>query len=139
MFVFFSFNSEEYVQHSGLAMGSPLSPVAACLYMEWLEKHNYQGIMGGDVFWARYVDDVLVVVPRSLNLEEKLDALNTVDPNIQFTLEKEQQGSIAFLDTEIIHDDHQVKFKVHRKPTNRECYVHFYSGHNDRVKRGVVL
>ena len=29
----FVFDSCEYVQHSGLAMGSPLSPVAACLYI----------------------------------------------------------------------------------------------------------
>ena len=26
-----------------------------------------------------------------------------------------------------------------RKPTNKECYVYFYSGHNDRIKRGIVL
>ena len=134
----FTFNSDEYSQHSGLAMGSPLSPVAACLFMEWLEKHHYQGIMGRDVIWTRYVDDVLVVVPKSMNLEEKLDALNSVDVKIQFTLEKEKQGSLAFLDTEIIRQD-QVKFKVYRKPTNKECYVHFYSGHSDRVKRGVVI
>ena len=61
------FNLDEYVQHSGLAMGSPLSPVSACLYMEWLEKHRYQNIMGSDVLWLRYVDDVLVVVPQSMD------------------------------------------------------------------------
>ena len=134
----FAFNSEEYFQHSGLAMGSPLSPVAACLYMECLEKDHYQGIMGRDVLWARYVDDVLVVVPRNMNLDEKLDQLNSVDSKIQFTLEKENRGTIASLDTEIVRGD-QVRFKVYRKPTNKECYVHYYSGHSDRVKRGVVI
>ena len=134
----FIFNSEEYCQHSGLAMGSPLSPVAACLYMEWLEKQHYQEIMGENVIWVRYVDDVLVVVPSDTNLETKLHELNSIDSKIQFTLEKEKQGSIAFLDTEIIRSN-PVKFKVYRKPTNRECYVHFYSGHSERVKRGVVI
>ena len=38
--------------------------VAACLYMEWLEKHHYQGIMGREVIWVRYVEDVLAVVPK---------------------------------------------------------------------------
>ena len=28
---------------------------------------------------------------------------------------------------------------MYRKPTNKEDYIHFYSGHSDRVKRGVVL
>ena len=35
----FSFNGQ-YSQHSGLAMGSPLSPVAACFYMEKLEEET---------------------------------------------------------------------------------------------------
>ena len=56
-------------------MGSPLCPVAACLYMEWLEKHRYQNIMGSDVLWLRYVDDVLVVVPQSMDLVEKINEL----------------------------------------------------------------
>ena len=134
----FKFYNEEYFQHSGLAMGSPLSPVAACLYMEWLEKHHYQGIMGQEVIWVRYVDDVLVVVPKSLDLDSKLNELNSVNEKIQFTLEKEDQGSIGFLDTMLIRND-RAKFKVYRKPTNKESYVHFYSGHSDRVKSGVVL
>ena len=37
----FSFNGEEYAQLSGLAMGSPLSPVAACFYMERLEQNKF--------------------------------------------------------------------------------------------------
>ena len=134
----FKFNGNEYTQHSGLAMGSPLSPVAACLYMEWLEKHHFKEIMGREVIWVRYVDDVLAVVPKTMNLEAKLNELNSVDTKIQFTLEKENRGVIAFLDTEIIRNN-RVKFKVYRKPTNKECYVHFYSGHSDRVKRGVVI
>lgn len=133
------YDSDEYIQHNGLAMGSPLSPVAAGLYMEWLEKHQYENIMGVGTVWMRYVDDVLVVVPQTMDLNEKLTELNLVDPKIQFTLEKEKQGSIPFLDTEIVRKGHEVKFKVHRKPTNREDYVHFFSGHSDRVKRGVVL
>ena len=136
--LWFKFNSDEYRQHSGLAMGSPLSPVAACLYMEWLEKEHFQSIMGTDITWVRYIDDVLVVVPNDTNLNEKLERLNSVDAKIQFTLEKEKDGSNAFLDTVIIRGA-RPKFKVYRKPTNKESYVHFYSRHNDRVKSGIVL
>ena len=62
------------------------------------------------------------VVPKGMNLEQKLDELNSVDSKIQFTLEKEDQGTIAFLDTQIIRGE-RAKFRVFRKPTNRECYV----------------
>ena len=95
--------------------------------------------MESDVLWLRYVDDVLVVVPQSMDLAEKLNELNLVDPQIQFTIEKERQGVLPFLDTEIIRSKNRLKFKVYRKPTNREDYVDFFSGHSERVKRGIVL
>ena len=37
----FSFIKEEYFQHSGLAMGSPLRPVVACLFIEILEETHF--------------------------------------------------------------------------------------------------
>ena len=54
-------------------------------------------------------------------------------------MEKENQGTIPFLDTEIVRSGKQVKFNVYRKLTYRENYVHFYFSHSDRVKRSVVL
>ena len=48
-------------------------------------------------------------------------------------------GEIPFLDTRVIRAESCFKFKVHRKPTNKEDYVHFYSGHNERVKSGIVI
>ena len=56
--------------------------------------------MGADVTWVRYVDDVLFVALHTMDLNEKLNELNSVDPNIQFTMEKESQGTIPFLDTD---------------------------------------
>ena len=60
----FKCNGIEYTQHSGLALGSPLSPTAVRLYMEWLVKYHFKEIMGREVIWLHYVDDVLVVVRK---------------------------------------------------------------------------
>ena len=119
-------------------MGSPLSPVGACLYIEDLERSRLLDIMGPDSEWMRYVDDVLVVVPQDIDLDEKLSLLNAVNPKIQFTLEKEQDAQIPFLDTSTLRTENFI-FKVFRKPTNKEDYVHFYSAHADRVKSGIVI
>ena len=97
-FQVFSFNGREFSQIHGLAMGSPLSPVAACLYMEMMEKDHFLNIMGPDVVWHRYIDDVLIVAPNNIDLDEKLARLNEVENRIQFTIEKEQEDSIPFLD-----------------------------------------
>ncbi|XP_069978475.1 uncharacterized protein [Penaeus vannamei] len=63
-FGFFEFAGEEYQQITGLAMGSPLSAVLACLFMETLERDRYKDKIGRHSTWLRYVDDVLVIVPR---------------------------------------------------------------------------
>ena len=135
----FTFQGEEYSQHSGLAMGSPLSPVAACLFMETLEEEHFKEIMGTKTTWMRYVDDILLVIPENMNLESKLQELNAVHPNIQFSAEKEKEGGLAFLDTYIIREGQTVKYKVYRKPTNKEDYIHYFSGHHERYKRGIVI
>ena len=135
----FAYNGEEYVQHRGLAMGSPLSPVAACLFLETLEEAHYLKILEAGSIWLRYVDDVLVVVPRETDLKEKLRKLNEVHENIQFTLEEEKEERMPFLDTCIIRTPDRFKFKVFRKPTNKEDYVHFYSAHSERTKSGIVI
>ena len=44
--------------------------------------------------WLRYVDDVLVVVPADVKVDEKLRVLNTVDQKMQFTVENENEGKI---------------------------------------------
>ena len=133
------FNGKEFRQHHGLAMGSPLSPVLACLYMESLEKKSYLSIVGPNSTWLRYVDDVLLVVNQRCNLEDVLKRLNAVEETIQFTLEKEEDNKLAFLDTMIHRSNHGVSFSVYRKPTNKDDFVHFFSGHSQRVKTGTAI
>lgn len=135
----FSFSDEEFSQIHGLAMGSPLSPVAACLYMEMMEEEHFFRIMGNDVVWYRYIDDVLVVAPDDLDLDRKLKELNEVERRIQFTIEKEHEDSLPFLDILIIKKPDGVKYRVYRKNTNKEDYIHYFSAHSKRIKSGVVI
>lgn len=96
-------------------------------------------VMGRDSLWLRYVDDIVVVVPKKKNLKEELKKLNSVHGNIELTIEEEKDQKMAFLDTCIVRTETCFKFKVFRKPTNKEDYVHFYSGHNERTKSGIVI
>ncbi|XP_069971649.1 uncharacterized protein [Penaeus vannamei] len=136
-FGFFEFAGEEYQQISGLAMGSPLSAGLACLFMETLGRDHYWAIIGRHSTWSRYVD-VLVIVPRRSCLHHTLTQLNSVHEKIQFTVEEEEDQKFPFLDTLIHRGDDSLRFSLHRKPTNKDDYIHYYSSHSNKAKSGVV-
>ena len=120
-------------------MGSPLSAVLACLFMETLERDHYRDIIGRHSTWLRYVDDVLVIVPRRSCLHHTLTRLNSVHEKIQFTVEEEEDQKLPFLDTLIHRGDEDLRFSVYRKPTNKDDYIHYYSAHSNKTKSGVVI
>ena len=135
----FKFEESEYEQCHGLAMGSPLSPVLAQLFMENLESGPIRKIVGPHITWLRYVDDTLVLIPRRKNPQQLLDQLNKIHPRITFTMEEEVDDVIPFLDTLIHREDSSVRLSVYRKPTNKDDYFHYFSGHDDSTKRGIVI
>ena len=135
----FEFQGDEFAQINGLAMGSPLSAVLANLYMELLEKEHYLPILGDSVTMYRYVDDMIAFIPHETDIDDLLRRLNGVEPAIQLTCEEEKDGTLPFLDVVIRRFEHNLKFSVYRKPTNKDDFVHFFSSHSMRTKTGIVI
>jgi len=114
-------------------MGSPVSPLLANLFMEWLEK---QAIATAPVeckpkFWKRYVDDVLELIKKG-QVRNLIDHINTTDPtgNIKFTYEEEEDKQIPFLDTLLVRrEDRSVKLLVYRKKSHTDQYLNCSSRH----------
>ena len=118
---YFMFRGQVYQQKFGTAMGSPVSPIVANLFMGDLEQRAMESASAElrPTLWKRYVDDTLEVIKRG-----KVDAwsahLNNMDPtgSIKFTHEIETDNTIAFLDTLLERkEDGSVKVKVYRKKT----------------------
>ena len=68
---YFSLRGTIYQQKFGKAMGSPVSPVIANLFMEWLEQ---QAVLTASItckpkLWKKYVDDVMEVVRKGCEQE----------------------------------------------------------------------
>ena len=85
-------------------MGSPLAPVLANIFMgfyksKWLNEYN----LNKPNFYLRYVDNTLSVFDNEQDSLNFLDLLNKRHLNIKFTVEKQINHSIAFLD-EFISD-----------------------------------
>jgi len=119
-------------------MGSPVSAVMANLAMENLEQRALSTSLVQPRFWKRYVDDICAAVKSGL-VQTLQDHLNSVEPSIQFTVERETNREIAFLDVSICRQDNgQLASKVYRKPTHTERYLAFESHHPIAHKKAVV-
>ncbi|BHF75189.1 hypothetical protein SprV_0501828400 [Sparganum proliferum] len=92
---YFTFDGTIYEQVKGTPMGSPISGFIAEAVLQRLESLVFQHHK--PKFWARYVDDTFVVIDRDQLLTFK-KRLNTVFPDIQFTMEEEENNQLAFLD-----------------------------------------
>ena len=88
--------------------------------------------------WLRYVDDVLTIVKKGTH-DSLLNYLNSIDPNIKFTIEHpNQQGAIPFLDTFPRPSGNKIITSVYRKPTHMDRYLDFNSNHPKSAKCAVV-
>ena len=136
---YFGFEDHFFKQVDGAAMGSPLSPIIANLYMEGFENKAFASAPSLPTMWFRCVDDTFVLWPHDPNqLEEFHSHLNAQHPQIQFTREEEKDNQISFLDVLVKRKDGVFKTSVYRKPTHTDRYTHFTSHHHPRVKTGTI-
>ena len=132
------FRGKFYQQIFGTAMGSPVSVTIANMVMEYVEEKALSTFPSRPIFWKRYVDDTFTVLPEDI-VYRFLEHLNQVEPSIRFTVEKEVDGQLPFLDLLISRDsDGSISTSVYRKPTHTDQYLHFSSHHPTSHKRSVV-
>ena len=88
--------------------------------------------------WEHHVDDVFCILHRC-NLEHFFQHINSLHPKTKFTMEKEENSTILFLDTLIQQNQGgTISVKVYRKPTHTNQYLSFTSHHSTRSKQSVI-
>ena len=124
----FHFNGEIYKQVDGVAMGSPLGPTLANVFMNHMEKKWLQNcpLDFKPILYRRYVDDSLILFNSEQHVDLFLEYLNSQHPNISFTSEKEVNGSLPFLDIQIQSKDDHFTTSIYRKPTFTGLMSKFY-------------
>lgn len=124
----FQFNGEFYDQVDGVAMGSPLGPLFANIFMDEFEKKHMEDLRSlGVRKWFRYVDDVFAIVTEEEECQRILEYLNTRHPNIRFTVEAEKHNRLPFLDTEVVRRVGKYVTTIYHKKTFTGVYLNWTS------------
>ena len=126
MFTLILMELHMYVRKDEVAMGSPLAPVLAVIFMVELERVIIPKLSQHLQFWKHYVDDTICFV-RDGCQEFVLSCLNSFHNSIQFTYEIERENKISFLDMLIIRNGQKIETRVYRKSANTDIYIHWNS------------
>ena len=131
---YFQIGEVYYEQVEGAAMGSPLSPIIANLFMVSFEKNALDTAKHKPKIWLWYVDDIIYAVWQhgDQHLKSFYDHLNNQHPAIQFTVEEEQEGKIPFLDVMVERGETKLITSVFCKKTHTDRYMNFNSYHHPR-------
>ena len=132
-----TYNGTYYQQVFGTAMGSPGSAVIANMVMEDVEQRALATSPVKPFFCKRYVDYVISAVSGN-EAERLLSQLNSVEPSIQFTLEREKDTHLPLLDLNVPRGvQGNLETSVYRKPTHTGKYLAFDSHHPICHKKSV--
>ena len=125
----FVFNDKLYQQVDGVAMGSPLGPTLANTFLcfwenRWLDEcpSEFKPIL-----YRRYVDDCFLLFKDKSHVPNFLQYLNNKHPNISYTVELENNNSLAFLDVLITRNNDRFSTTVYRKDTFTGLGLNFFS------------
>ena len=87
----------------------------------------------------RYINDILIVYNESrTNIDHLLDQFYNLAPELKFTIEKEVECKINFLDITISRDLEQLSIDVYRKPTYSDIIIPKDSCHPNEHKLATV-
>jgi hypothetical protein len=126
---FILFNGCYYRQIDGVAMGSPLGPTLANIFLSYHEQQWLDNCPTAfrPVYYKRYVDDIFVLLPSSDCLNSFKEYLNKQHPNMHFTSEEEENNELPFLDIFVKRTQTSFFTSVYRKPTFSGVYTHYSS------------
>ena len=123
----FIFNGKLYGQLDGVAMGSPLGPTLANIFMCALET-RYLNECPPDfkpVLYRRFVDDTFCLFENPEHVNRFLEFINRFHPNVNFTVEVENDSTLPFLDVSIFKNNNEFSTSLYRKKTFTGQYTDF--------------
>ena len=136
----FMFNKKLYKQIDGASMGNKVAPIISNIFMDHFEcKHMDELIKLGVKLWWRYVDDTFIIIKNKELADKILEFLNKQHDTIKFTMEKETNDIINFLDVKIKRgSENSISTSTYRKPTFTGVMLNWNSLTSIKYKKGLI-
>jgi hypothetical protein len=141
---FVSPNGKVYHQLRGLAMGTPIAPLLANIYMYSLEIERLGANRVQPILYKRYIDDIIMIFDRKdeKNIDGYLERITERANSLTFTTTI-NESKIEFLDL-VIYKGIRYKsnkildLRTHEKELNKYLYIPWSSGHPKHLKKGFI-
>ena len=127
--ILFIFNNNLYTQNDGCAMGSPLGPTLANIFLCHHEENWIRDcpVEFRPLLYRRYIDDTFLLFRTPDNIPAFLQYLNSQHSNIQFTSEIENNNKLSFLDVLVQKYENNFDTSVFRKKSHTDLGLNFNS------------
>jgi hypothetical protein len=138
---YFEFRNKSHVQQKGLVMGAPSSSILSEVFLQYLESTQIIDVLINNSIlgYFRYVDDILIIYDNDITDIDKVhDEFNNLAPTIKFSIEKEHNNKIDFLDITISKEAGKFKYSIFRKPTTTDVIIPADSCHSPEHKHAAI-
>ena len=134
-----TFDDKVYRQIKGTAMGTPMAPTIANIFMGQLEKQllNTSPWTISKEFWRRFIDDIFILWHHGEeNLKEFMKWINNQHDSIKFTANYGKEN-IPYLDVSLSIIDGHIQTDLYKKPTDTNMILPFNSSHPRHCLRAI--
>ena len=143
----FRFGNHFYRQIKGTAMGTPMAPNYANLFMDKFERgilDDYYAKTGlKPLIWIRYIDDIFLIWTHGadtlqdfINFTQSYSTKKQMKSKIKFEINQSTE-SVHFLDVTIMLVDGAIATTVYSKPTDSHLYLNVHSCHPEHVIKNI--
>ena len=133
----FTFNSKQYLQKHGTAMGTRIAPSYANLFLSNFERDALLNSPHQPYLWLRFIDDIFMIWnagPEKLKVF--VDYLNNLHSTIKLTC-SHSPSNIPFLDVMVSVKDGSIETDLYTERADKHQYLLVSSWHPQHTKRAI--